>query len=171
MTLAVLRQAVVDDAGVLAELAERTFRDTFTAQNAPEDIDAYVASVYGLAHQRRELADPLITTIVAEISGAMIGFVQIRRGPDELEVARLYVDRPFHGQGIARQLMDAVLDAARQCRARKVWLGVWEHNARAIAFYEKCGFRITGSHPFLLGSDLQTDYVMARELSLPGQRV
>ncbi|HEX7807692.1 MAG TPA: GNAT family N-acetyltransferase, partial [Thermoanaerobaculia bacterium] len=55
-------------------------------------------------------------------------------------------------------------DVARNANVQSVWLGVWEHNPRAIAFYEKCGFRITGKHPFLLGSDLQTDLVMTREL-------
>lgn len=164
MTKAVIRPAVIEDAGVLAELAERTFRDAFAAQNRPDDIGAYIERVYGEELQRRELVDPLITTIVAEISGSMIGFVQIKHGEADMEVARLYVDRSFHGQGIAQRLMDAVLDTARETATHTVWLGVWEHNPRAIAFYEKCGFRITGSHPFLLGNDLQTDYVMVREL-------
>jgi ribosomal protein S18 acetylase RimI-like enzyme len=163
VTTAVIRLAVLEDASVLAELAERTFRDAFAAQNTPEDVDAYIGRVYGEELQRRELVDPLITTIVAEISGSMIGFVQIKHGEGDMEVARLYVDRRFHGQGIAQQLMDAVIDTARETATSTVWLGVWEHNPRAIAFYEKCGFRITGSHPFLLGSDLQTDYVMVRE--------
>lgn len=60
--------------------------------------------------------------------------------------------------------MEAVLTVAREAGAETVWLGVWEKNPRAIAFYEKCGFRITGSHPFLVGTDLQTDRIMTLAL-------
>ena len=56
--------------------------------------------------------------------------------------------------------MDAVFDATCELGRETLWLGVWEHNARAIRFYEKCGFRDAGSHPFLLGNDLQTDRIM-----------
>jgi ribosomal protein S18 acetylase RimI-like enzyme len=77
-----------------------------------------------------------------------------------VELARFYVDRPWHGRGVARELMDAARAAARNLGGRTFWLGVWEHNPRAIAFYAKCGFRDVGSHKFLVGSDLQTDRVM-----------
>ncbi len=164
MIEAVIRPALLDEARTLAALAERTFRDAFAAQNTPEDLSAYIARVYGEEQQRSEIADPLLTTLVAELGGELIAFVQAKRGDTDLEVARLYVDRRFHGRGLAQQLMDRVLDVARAADLRSVWLGVWEHNPRAIAFYEKCGFRITGSHPFLLGSDLQTDYVMTLSL-------
>src|SRR5436305_271799 len=80
--------------------------------------------------------------------------------PAPVELARFYVAHAWHGRGIAQALMDAVKNAAEVLGGKTLWLGVWERNARAIAFYEKCGFRTVGSHPFLVGSDLQTDLVM-----------
>jgi ribosomal protein S18 acetylase RimI-like enzyme len=77
---------------------------------------------------------------------------------------RFYVDPIRHGHGIAQTLMDAVLTTARADAAHTIWLGVWERNPRAIAFYRKCGFEDVGSHPFLVGTDLQTDRVMTRAL-------
>ncbi|HEX7828179.1 MAG TPA: GNAT family N-acetyltransferase [Thermoanaerobaculia bacterium] len=159
-----IRTAKLSEAAPLAELAERTFRDAFAAQNTAEDMDAYIARTYGVEHQRRELQDPKITTFVVENDGALIAFAQIKHSESDVELARIYVDRNFHGKGIAQDLMQAVFDVARNANVQSVWLGVWEHNPRAIAFYEKCGFRITGKHPFLLGSDLQTDLVMTRDL-------
>jgi diamine N-acetyltransferase len=53
---------------------------------------------------------------------------------------------------------------ARKLRGRTLWLGVWEHNARAIAFYTKCGFIDVGEHAFFVGGDEQTDRVMSRSL-------
>lgn len=155
-----LRQATVNDVLALAELGARTFRDAFAAQNTADDLNAYIAKTYGEEHQRRELADPSIATFVVEHEGALIAFAQCRRGSDDVELARLYVDGRFHGKGIAQELMDAVVAFARNAGVARLWLGVWEHNPRAIAFYEKCGFRVTGSHPFIVGSDVQTDLVM-----------
>ena len=60
--------------------------------------------------------------------------------------------------------MDAAVEAAAARGARTLWLGVWERNARAIAFYAKCGFADVGAQPFTLGADVQTDRVMALAL-------
>jgi ribosomal protein S18 acetylase RimI-like enzyme len=74
------------------------------------------------------------------------------------------VRRAHHGRGVAQALMASVVGEARALGATALWLGVWERNARAIAFYRKCGFERRGEHPFLLGRDLQTDWVMSRPL-------
>ena len=123
----------------------------------------YLANTYGEELQRREIEDPEIVTLVAENGGALVAFAQLRRsieGYGDVELARLYVDRGHHGQGLAQTMMSAAVDAARELGGATLWLGVWERNARAIRFYEKCGFTDVGSHPFLVGNDLQTDRVM-----------
>ena len=157
-----IRIATVADAAALAELARETFVDAFGADNRPEDMAAYVAEVFGEAQQKRELADPDVVTLVADA----IAYAQLRRTAGsphgEVELARFYVRRAHHGQGIAQALMSAVLDAARALGGSTLWLGVWERNARAIAFYRKCGFVEVGAQPFLLGNDLQRDLVMQR---------
>jgi ribosomal protein S18 acetylase RimI-like enzyme len=78
-----------------------------------------------------------------------------------IELVRFYVDAALQGRGLAHTLMQAALSAAAQ-RARTMWLGVWERNARAIAFYAKWGFIDIGDHVFMLGSDRQTDRIMWR---------
>ena len=85
-------------------------------------------------------------------------------GPAPLELKRLYVAAAWHGRGVAQALMDAALMAARTCGARTLWLGVWERNPRAAAFYAKHGFRRVGEHTFVLGEDVQTDWLLARPL-------
>jgi ribosomal protein S18 acetylase RimI-like enzyme len=160
-----IRHATVADAAALAEIAERTFRDTFAEHNTPEDLEAYIASAYGEEKQRRELESGHIVLLGESDDGELIAYTQMRRVESphgEVEIARFYVDRNHHGRGIAQQLMQAAYDTARALGATNIWLGVWEHNLRAIAFYAKCGYRDVGSQPFLVGSDLQTDRVMAR---------
>ena len=85
-------------------------------------------------------------------------------GPNPIELWRFYVDREWHGRGIARPLMDRVKAAARERGAKTLWLGVWERNDRARAFYAKCGFADVGEHIFLFGTDPQTDRVMVTTL-------
>ena len=123
-------------------------------------MNAYIATTYSVEKQRREIEDPGIITLLAEDGAALIGFAQLRVEPAAVEIARFYVDRQWHGRGLAQQMMGACFDTARGLRVGKVWLAVWERNPRAIAFYSKCGFRDVGSQPFILGSDLQTDRVM-----------
>jgi len=168
----ILRLAGPDDAAAVAAFGERSFRETFGADNRPEDMDAYCAATYAVERQRREMAEPERVTLLAEMEGRLVGYAQLRDGPapscvagaDPIEVLRFYVDRRWHGQGIARTLMAETLARARALGRRTVYLAVWERNARAIAFYRKVGFREVGAQPFQLGKDVQTDQVMVREL-------
>ena len=82
-----------------------------------------------------------------------------------LELKRLYVARAWHGQGVAQALMEAALDAARARGAATLWLGVWERNPRAAAFYRKYGFERVGEHTFMLGADAQTDWLLVRPVA------
>lgn len=167
-----IRPAAPSDAAWLAALAERTFRQTYAAHNTTENMEHYVTGHFGLAQQAAELRDPAITTLVAEVDGRAAGYVQLARGeppppvtgPAPLEVVRFYVDRPWHGQGVAQTLMAATVAAARAAGARTLWLGVWERNPRAIAFYRKSGFADAGTQTFVLGTDHQRDFVLARPL-------
>jgi ribosomal protein S18 acetylase RimI-like enzyme len=169
----VIRRGVLSDAAALAELAARTFADAFAADNRPEDLQAHIASAYGVAQQSAELADPKTITLLAQRGAGLIGYAQVRRHcvpscvtqDEPVELQRFYLDRSAHGSGVARVLMSAVHDAARELGGRHLWLGVWERNARAIAFYSKMGFAKVGSHNFHVGADQQTDDVMLRTVA------
>jgi ribosomal protein S18 acetylase RimI-like enzyme len=164
-----IRRARSGDAAALAELAERTFRETFTIGNDPADMALHCAASFGPEVQAREIADPGLVTIVADDDGLLRGFAQLRPGSPKACVAaerpaelyRLYVDRRWHGRGIARQLMEEVMRSAARAGSDRLWLGVWEQNLRALAFYRKYGFEVVGDHVFQFGTDAQTDLIMA----------
>ena len=167
-----IRRAEPTDAQRLAALGEATFRATFESFNRRENIDAYCEATYGPALQAAEIADPRIETFVSGDDAGLVGFAQLRFGTAPpcvaaaapAEICRIYVGQRCHGQGIAQALMARLLAAARERNADRVWLGVWEHNQRAIAFYRKFGFTIAGHHDFKLGDDLQKDWVMCCDL-------
>jgi diamine N-acetyltransferase len=165
-----IRHANPDDASLLVELGARTFSETFAADNAPEDLAAYLASSFNLAQQQAELADPASSFLVAEVGGAAAGYAKLHAGePAEgisgaqpVELVRLYVSREWLGLGVGEALMLACLNEAKQAGHETIWLGVWERNGRARAFYRKWNFRAVGEHVFQLGSDPQTDILMVR---------
>ena len=165
-----IRLAVPTDAGALAQFAARTFRDAFAADNRPEDLEQHLAESYGLPQQSRELADANTVTLLAHRGDELAGYAQLRFGPvpacvdanAPIEVRRFYIAQEFHGQGLAQSLMSRVDEEAVRLGARTLWLGVWERNPRARAFYRNCGFVDVGSQIFVVGSDPQTDRVMAR---------
>jgi GNAT superfamily N-acetyltransferase len=167
-----IRAATPADAAVLADLARRTFYDTFAASNDPTDMALHLEHAYSVEKQTLELTDRDISTMLVEENGVAIAYAQVRgdhipecvTGPNPIELWRLYVDRPWHGLGVAQLLMDRVRTVARERGAKTLWLGVWEHNDRARAFYAKCGFIDAGEHIFLFGTDPQTDRVMVTSL-------
>jgi ribosomal protein S18 acetylase RimI-like enzyme len=170
--MATLRRAVPADAPSLAVLAERTFRDTFGPRNSPENMDQHCAKVFGTEIQGREIDDRNLLTTLAEADGRMVGFSQLRLGHPHASVVakrpaelnRIYVIGEWQGRGVARDLLQNALDTASGAGCDCLWLGVWEHNAKAMAFYRKFGFEIVGSQAFMLGNDRQRDLVMAVRL-------
>lgn len=167
-----IRTATAADAAVVADLARRTFYDTFAATNDPADMAMHLQSAYGVDQQTREIADRDITTLLVEVEAQAVAYAQVRAGHvpkcvsdrTAVELWRFYVDREWHGRGIAQALMTRVKAVARERGAKTLWLGVWERNDRARAFYVKCGFADVGEHIFLFGTDPQTDRVMVTTL-------
>ena len=173
-----IRPATPVDAPALSRLAASTFRETFESENTPDDMARYLAEHFTPERQAAEITDPGGRVLLAEHVGGsgeaeLVGYVHLIAGPvhdavrspDPLEIRRIYVARAWHGQGVAQALMNAAIDAARARGARTLWLGVWERNPRAVAFYEKYGFTRVGEHTFMLGDDAQTDWLFCRTIS------
>jgi GNAT superfamily N-acetyltransferase len=169
-----IRPANAGDAAQLSQIAQEIFYDTFGPFNRKSDMDLYCGEAFSQAALAATLADPDIETIVAAGEHGLIAYTQLQRSPapeevsgsGPIEVMRFYIQRAWHGAGLARELMRSVAARSVELGCGTVWLGVWEHNPRAIRFYEKCGFAIVGAHPFLLGTDLQRDLLMAAPIDV-----
>jgi len=171
-----IRRATLADAESLAALAARIFTETFAQDTAPDDLAAFLAKAYGVRQQSEEISDPDVITYVAEVPEGLVAYAQVHRGreapecvdvEEPVELWRFYVQKDWHGGGLAHRLMDPVMAAARELGGRHLWLSVWEHNSRAIAFYGKHGFRDVGAADFWVGSDCQTDRILVAPVSHP----
>lgn len=162
-------------AAQLAEFGRQAFQDTYSATNRPEDVAAYVAETFGPEKQLTELEDANTVFLLAQMPQGLVGYAKLYIGSapglapgkspaDRLEVERLYVQEDWIGTGLGATLMRRTIEEARAHRCRSVVLGVWEKNERALAFYQRFGFRQIGTHVFQLGSDSQNDLILRKGL-------
>ena len=168
----VIRHAQDDDVEAIAHLSTRTFRDTFAADNTPSDIEAYLRDSFSIERTRVEFMDSNNTFLLAFVDNTKdpLGYAKLRIGkqvmsvkdPNPIEIERLYVDKAAIGKGVGAALMQRCLNEAVTLEHQTVWLGVWEQNTRAIAFYKRWGFEAVGTHIFTLGSDQQNDLILQR---------
>jgi GNAT superfamily N-acetyltransferase len=167
-----IRRATTSNAEILSELGKKTFIETFSKDNRPEDIEQYVAETFSAEKQAREIEDPTRWIAIAWSTDVAVGFFHLAKsqpdpsitGTNPIELLRLYVDSRWHGKGVAAALMDECIEIARKEGFQTLWLGVWEKNFRAQAFYKKFNFATVGSHIFKLGRDHQNDLIMARSI-------
>ena len=81
-----------------------------------------------------------------------------------MELERIYVLSGYQSMGIGKQIVRTVEHMASNASKSYLWLGVWERNLQAIKFYESLGFVKFGTHPYYIGKDKQTDWVMKKQL-------
>ncbi len=156
----------------LQEMSRETFADTFASENTPENMAAYMDKAFTLEQLQKELSHAESRFFYVYADGALAGYMKINTGAaqteamgdDALEVERIYVRRAFQGQGIGKLLLDHALHLAHTEQRSHIWLGVWEHNRKAISFYENKGFVQTAVHSFYMGDDEQFDWIMTRTL-------
>lgn len=169
-----IRFGTSTDAALLTEIGRTSFYDAFKdhPKNAPEDMEIYMKSAFSEEIQARELADPQIVYMIAEVARETAGFIKLHKDTREemvtgercLEIARFYLLQDWIGRGVSKEMMQTVLDFARENGFDTIWLGVWEYNYRAQAFYKKWGFEHVGTHIFQLGRDSQIDWVWQRKV-------
>lgn len=176
-----IRKANEKDAALLADLGRRAFTDAFQAANTPENFAAYLTEAFSEQKQAAELAQPGSIFLVAEMDNPQtgkaepVGYARLLAGSSEtcitganpVELMRIYALGAYTGHGIGSALMQEALNTARGGGYDVIWLGVWQENPRAVAFYERWGFQKVGTHVFQLGDDPQTDWIMQRGVGEP----
>jgi ribosomal protein S18 acetylase RimI-like enzyme len=165
-----IRKAIKADAKLLRDLSEQTFRETFAEHNTDEDMKLYTDQNFKIQRLNDELNEEQSSFFIAFHGDAVLGYAKIRVGhePKELkgnaiEIERLYATKVNIGKGVGKKLIEKAFEEGKRKGLSTAWLGVWEHNTRAIAFYEKLGFKKFGAHTFMLGTDAQTDWLMKKD--------
>jgi ribosomal protein S18 acetylase RimI-like enzyme len=152
----------------LQEISRQTFRQSFAAMNTEENMNYFLQHHYSEEKLSHEIKNPDSRFFFAKNKDSVIGYLKVNRSGAQtvlrndngLEIERIYIDEAFKGLGIGGLFIDKAIESAKKFKATYIWLGVWEHNKRAIRFYEKNGFIPYSSHIFKLGDDEQTDLLL-----------
>ncbi len=173
MSMAAIRRAGPGDEAALSLVGGATFLETFAGLVDGADIIAHSARQHAATVYAGWLAAPDYSIFLAAIApgGAPVGYCvlcppadmpsDIPR-PGDLEIKRIYLLSRFHGSGAGRGLMGAAMDEARTRGAARVLIGVKDDNARAIAFYKKCGFDVVGTRSFNVGAGTYSDLIFGK---------
>lgn len=162
-----IRIAQVSDAELIADISRETFYESFAAQNTKSDMDKFMTEQFTKEKLITEVGETGTYFLLAFEDDTITGYVKLKEGTDPalqnanaIEISRIYACTPFIGMGIGKALIMASIEKAATMKKDCIWLGVWEHNQRAIDFYTKFGFSKFSEHDFVLGNDVQRDWLM-----------
>lgn len=167
-----VRRATSKDAELIADMSRQTFYDAFARDNTKEDMDKFMNEQFTKDLLMKEVGAERNIFLLAYEGEDPVGYVRMRENniPPELgtdraiELARIYAVQSAIGKGVGRVLMQNCIDIAMKKNYHVIWLGVWEHNQRAIGFYTRWGFEKFADHAFILGNDVQKDWLMKRDI-------
>ena len=163
-----IRKATIEDVDLLYTIGSKTFIETYGHENTPENLKKYLEEKFNKKQISDEIETPKTIFLLVKLGDEVIGYAKMRvnlvENPDRLslEIERIYISKIYHGQKYGADLMQKCIDVAQENNYESLWLGVWEHNPKAIKFYQKWGFELFGTHIFHLGDDAQTDFLMKK---------
>ncbi|HGH7991141.1 TPA: GNAT family N-acetyltransferase [Streptococcus agalactiae] len=149
MSQITFKKVGLDNVNILQNLAIETFRQTFSHDNSAES-DTYF--VY--------------------LDTDLVGYLKVNWGSQQtekdldkaFEIQRIYLLDAYQGKGIGKATFEFALDLAYKSGLDWAWLGVWEFNHKAQAFYAKYGFEKFSEHQFSVGDKVDTDWLLRKSL-------
>lgn len=167
-----IEKCTFKDLRQLQEISYETFEETFKHQNSPENMNAYLDSAFNLKKLENELSNISSQFFFIYFNEEIAGYLKVNTndaqtevmGDDSLEIERIYIKNKFQKHGLGKCLLDKAIEIAIECKKIKIWLGVWQKNENAIAFYKKMGFVQNGAHSFFMGDEEQLDFIMTKTL-------
>lgn len=167
-----LKKCTLEDSRILQEISYETFNDTFKDQNSPESMNAYLERAFNLKQLEKELSNVSSHFFFVYFNQEVAGYLKLNTndaqseemGDESLEIERIYIKNQFQKHGLGKYLLNKAMEIAIEHNKKKIWLGVWEKNENAIAFYKKMGFIQTGAHSFYMGDEEQIDFIMTKTI-------
>jgi ribosomal protein S18 acetylase RimI-like enzyme len=168
----VIREADRQDADLLVALGKRTFKEAFAGQTAPADMVAYLQTTFSSDGIKAQLNSKDSLYLIIQLQADPLGYAYLYptqppaciEDPKAIQLIRFYLLKKCYGLGVGNTLMQACLEKSGARGHRTVWLSSWELNRRANAFYKRWHFEVVGRQKFVVGSDVQNDFIFVRDL-------
>ncbi|BDW92472.1 N-acetyltransferase [Flagellimonas marinaquae] len=166
------RQCDSTDLDSLVQLSKITFSDAFEKDNDPHDFRTYLQEAFGSKQLAKELSNKNTFFYFVYDGQELVGYFKLNvesaqsdvQDPKALEIERIYVLNEHQGKKIGSRMLKRITEKAKEMHKQYIWLGVWEHNPKAIRFYQNHGFVKFGEHPYFIGTDEQTDWLLRLEI-------
>lgn len=167
-----IRVAGIQDAGLITEIARKTFMETYGEMNTPENMEAYLQSQFSDEKIKEEMESRHSRFFLAYLDEIPVAFTKVRDDRKAkklehikaLEIQRIYVLQEYQGFSLGKAMLDMIKGLAHKEGYQTIWLQVWQKNSKAIRFYQKAGFMVFETASFLLGSSTQQDFLMRYDL-------
>jgi len=168
-----IKEAGAADAEVISKLSTETFFETYSWYNTTENMREYTQKHFSVEQTKKDFLEKDTYFFLAYLNNEVIGYTKLRvfEHPEELknkkhiEIERIYVQKKYQDKKIGYELIKNCIAFAAKKNFEIIWLGVWEQNTKALAFYERVGFIKFGAHIFQLGDDAQKDYLLKYDLN------
>lgn len=167
-----IKKCTFEDLNQLQKISYETFYETFKDQNSPENMEAYLERAFNLKQLENELSNIFSQFFFVYLNNEVAGYLKVntndaqseKMDDESLEIERIYIQKKFQKHGLGKVLLNKAIEIAKESNKNKIWLGVWEKNENAIAFYKKMEFVQTGTHSFYMGDEEQLDFIMTKTL-------
>ena len=168
----VIKKVTVSDCKDLEKIARTTFSETFLEHNTTENLNNYLQENITFDHLKSQIENRNSLFYIAMLNVEIVGYLKINfaqaqtelQDKTALEIERIYVLKKYQNQKIGQVFIEKSKSIAIKMNIKYIFLGVWEHNLNAIRFYKKNKFEIFDTHFFSIGADIQTDYLMKKNL-------
>ncbi len=167
-----IRECGIEDLNLLKDLGNKTFYGTYASMISPETLDMYLKKSFSEERIAEELNKTGSKFYFVYSDNDLAGYLKINTAPDQtsindpesVEIERIYIKKEFKGKGLGKQLMNYVIQSAKDSGKKYIRPGVWEKNQGAIAFYSRMGFQTTGRNSFKIGNDIHSDIIMKKNI-------
>ena len=167
-----LRECDNADLGTLVKISKKTFAAAFEKDNNPDDFQSYIQEAFHPNKLAAELANDNCLFHFVYDGEQLVGYFKLNidsaqtdvHDPNALEIERIYVQENHQGKKIGSWMLQQIIVLAKSLGKKFIWLGVWEHNPKAIKFYQRHGFVKFDEHPYFIGTDKQTDWLLRLDL-------
>jgi GNAT superfamily N-acetyltransferase len=171
----IIRPATLADVALLRQLGATTFRETYRPISDPREVDEYAAENFTAEKVEAWFRKPCARTLVASLDGVAVGYAHVRSAKvpacvadrKAVELSRLYLLASAQGSGLGGALVAAAIDEIADLGGQTVWLGAYDRNVKALAFYARRGFVQVGTHAFEFGGQVYADPVLTRRVTAP----
>jgi len=168
----IIKQAAITDLKTLINLSKQTFIETYADKNTAANTQKFIQNSFNEEKLSAELNNPRSLFFIVWNGDAAVGYIKLNtgnaqtepQGDDALEIERIYIKNSHQGKNLGHLLYEKAAEIAHLQHKTWIWLGVWEKNPKAKAFYIKMGFVEFDSHLFMVGDEEQTDILMQKNI-------